>query len=300
MVKRTLFFTNPYHLSTRNRQLKIKPPEGENIKTVPLEDLGYLVLEHPQITLSQSAIALCSEMNVAVIFCDQKFLPTSMLLHLNNNTTETEKFRAQIKSSQPLNKQLWQQTIKAKIKNQAMVLANFNKQNEALNYLTRQVRSGDPDNIEGRAARIYWKALFGKEFVRDRSGFAPNHLLNYGYTILRAATARALCGSGLLPAIGIHHRNKYNSFCLADDIMEPYRPFCDALVYEIFTSMQSDRNYDLSTEVKMRLIGLMAEDTNINKKNRPLMTALSESTASLARCFLGTGTKLHYPIIIRR
>ncbi|MCD6374938.1 MAG: type II CRISPR-associated endonuclease Cas1, partial [Caldisericaceae bacterium] len=233
MLKRTLFISNPYHLSLKNRQLVVSEKGGMPVKTAPVEDLGFIVLDHPQISFSMKLVEQLSEFNVATVFCDSKHLPSSMLLPLDANHIQSEIFRAQIDASEPLKKNLWKQTIEAKIKNQARLLSKLGKNSGPLKAIAKSVKSGDSDNREGFAARIYWNALFGKAFIRDRYGNPPNMYLNYGYIILRSAVARAVSGSGLLATLGIHHRNRYNAFCLADDLMEPYRPWVDEIVVEL-------------------------------------------------------------------
>ncbi|MCO6500328.1 MAG: type II CRISPR-associated endonuclease Cas1 [Vicingus serpentipes] len=297
MLKRTLFFGNPYHLHTENLQLKAACKESGEIKSVPIEDIGFAVFEHPQITFTQSVMQLLAENNTAVVFCDAKFHPSSMLLHLDTNQVQTERFKAQINASEPLKKQLWQQTIKQKIINQATALNKAGKEGEeALLYLSKQVLSGDSTNQEAQAARRYWSKLLGENFTRERYGNEPNPALNYGYAILRAATARALSGSGLLPTLGIHHRNKYNSYCLADDIMEPYRPFVDLLVVDM--QKQNLNCIDLGKQEKAHLLQLLTQDVIINGKKSPLMVALSQTTASLSRCFEGKGKRISYPEVV--
>ncbi len=220
-----------------------------------------------------------------------------MLLHLDTNQVQTERFKSQINASEPLKKQLWQQTIKQKILNQAAVLDKCQKEGaEALRYLSKQVLSGDVTNQEAQAARRYWNKLLEVDFTRERYGKDPNPALNYGYAILRAAVARALSGSGLLATLGIHHRNKYNSFCLADDIMEPYRPFVDLLVVNM---MEQGLNcLNLGTKEKIHLLQILTVDIKINTKKSPLMVGLSQTSASLSRCFEGEGKKIIYPKIL--
>ncbi|MBL4651336.1 MAG: type II CRISPR-associated endonuclease Cas1 [Flavobacteriales bacterium] len=294
MLKRTLFFGNPYHISTENIQLKITDKSTGEIKTVPIEDIGFIVFEHPHITFTQSVMQHLAANNTAVVFCDEKYHPSSMLLHLDTNHVQTERFKAQIATSEPLKKQLWQQTIKAKITNQAFVLQKTNKEGvEALQYLSRQVLSGDSTNQEAQAARRYWSKLFGSDFTRERYGKEPNPALNYGYAILRAAVARDIAGSGLLATLGIHHRNKYNSFCLADDIMEPYRPFVDLLVVAMQEKGMDCIN--LGTQEKAELLSILTIDIFINNNKSPLMVGLSQTTASLSRCFEGKAKKIIYP-----
>lgn len=296
MLKRTLLFSNPYHLSTRNKQLQIVEKETGEIKTVPIEDLGYVVFEHPHITFTQSVMQLMAENNTAVIFCDDKFHPSSMLLHLDTHYTQSERFKYQVNASEPLKKQLWQQTIKQKIINQGNLLSKVTKNGEPLFYKAKQVKSGDPSNEEAKAARYYWTELLGKDFRRERFGDAPNPALNYGYAILRAATARALAGSGLLATLGIHHRNKYNSFCLADDIMEPYRPFVDELV--LVMQLNGLNCEELGVPEKAALLKILTVDVNISKTTSPLMVALGKTTASLAHCFDGSKKQVIYPSLM--
>lgn len=289
MVKRTLFFTNRAHLSFRNDQLVIKTDNGEVLRAI--EDIGYIVLEHPEITFTQFAADALLENNTAVIFCGGDHMPKGMLLPLTGHQLQNERFRHQVNASQSLHKNLWMQTIKSKIQNQHGVLKMINSDLN-LEPFAAKVRSGDPDNIEGMAARLYWPKLFGEKFRRERFGEPPNNFLNYGYAIIRAATARALTGSGLLPTLGIHHHNKYNAYCLADDIMEPYRPFVDL---EILAMINEGVAIDqLTTESKQRLIALTLADCRIGKKKRPLMMAIQESTSSLAKCFIGTQRKIAF------
>lgn len=309
MIKRTLCFSNPAYLSLTNSQLVIKMPEVEKadlpetfkestVRTVPIEDIGVVVLDNRQITMTQGAIEAMLENNCAIITCDGSHLPVGLMLPLCGNTTQSERFREQIDASLPLKKQLWQQTVQCKIHNQAAVL----KQTRGAivkNMLAweNDVRSGDADNLEGRAAAYYWKNMFPDvaDFTRDRDGVAPNNLLNYGYAILRAVVARSLVASGLLPTLGIHHHNKYNAYCLADDIMEPYRPYIDLLV----TSITAKFGYPegLTTELKRELLIIPVLDVVIGGQRSPLMTAVAQTTASLYKCFSGDARKIVYPVI---
>jgi CRISPR-associated protein Cas1 len=293
MLKRTLFFGNPYHLRSELDQLVLENKSTGEIRTIPAEDLGFVILEHPQITFSQGAMGLFLKHNVAAVFCDEKFLPQGMLLNLDGNNLQSARFRSQQEATEPLKKQLWKQTIVQKIRNQALLLHRFDKDNESLIYKSKQVKSGDPTNEEAKAASIYWKRLIGSGFTRERFGDEPNAQLNYSYAILRAAVARALSGSGLHPTIGIFHRNQYNSYCLADDVMEPYRPFADLLVMQSIETFGSTN--ELNTEIKAHLLGVLSMDTVMGKRKRPLMVALSETTSSLADCYAGKAKKLKYP-----
>ncbi len=293
MLKRTLFISNPYYLSVKNKQLVVSEKAGMAIKTVPVEDLGFIVLDHPQISFSMKLMEELSEFNVATVFCDSKHLPASMLLSLDANHIQSEIFRAQVDASEPLKKNLWKQTIEAKIQNQSRLLEKLGKNNLPLKAVGKSVKSGDTDNREGFAARLYWIELMGKNFIRDRYGEPPNPFLNYGYILLRSAVARALAGSGLLATLGIHHRNRYNAFCLADDIMEPYRPYIDEIVFDM--NNKWPESFMLDKQHKAELLQMMTVDVKIGENKRPLMVALSQTTASLARCFSGEARKITYP-----
>ena len=308
MIKRTLCFSNPIYLSLRNAQLVLHIPEVENNKTlpeaikkeaertIPIEDIGVVVLDNRRITITSGAMEALLENNCAVITCNQKSMPVGLLLPLCGNTTQNERFRSQLEASLPLRKQLWQQTIKQKILNQEHVLRiNTDKETNCMRIWSNDVRSGDPDNLEARAAAYYWKNVFTNypNFVRDREGTPPNNLLNYGYAILRAIIARALVGSGLLPTLGIHHHNRYNSYCLADDIMEPYRPYVDQLVLDIIQCNLEIS--DITRDLKMQLLGIPMLDVVINGKRSPLMIAAQQTTASLAKCFAGECKRISYP-----
>ena len=311
MIKKTLYFENPAYLSLKNKQLSIKFPEIEKndslpdsfkeecIKTIPIEDIGIVILDNKQITITHGLIESLLENNCALITCGSNRMPNGLLLPLEGNTVQRERFTVQIEASLPLKKQLWQQTVQAKIENQAHVLQTMRNQ-EVRNMLkwANEVRSGDSDNLEGRAAVYYWKNLFPdiENFVRGREEMPPNNLLNYGYAILRAVIARALVASGLLPTLGIHHHNRYNAYCLADDIMEPYRPFVDKLVVEITNNYELEiTNYELTKDVKARLLQIPVLDVVINGQRSPLMIAAGQTTASLAKCYSGESRKIIYP-----
>ena len=307
MIKKTLYFGNPAYLSLKNGQLVIKLPEIEKNDslpdtfrqqsqvTKPIEDIGVVVLDNKQITITSGALEALLENNCAVITCDSKSMPVGLMLPLYGNTTQNERFRQQLSASVPLMKQLWQQTIKAKIYNQAFLLnACTNEENKCMKIWATEVKSGDSDNLEARAAAYYWKRLFPIEgFTRDRNGMPPNNLLNYGYAILRAVVARALVSSGLLPTLGIHHHNRYNAYCLADDIMEPYRPYVDQLVYNM---IQTSPDYqELNKSIKAQLLSVPTLEVIIAGKRSPLMVAVSQTTASLYKCFSGELRRIAYP-----
>jgi len=308
MIKKTLYFGNPAYLSMKNKQLVIKLPEVEKndalsesfkqeaVRTIPIEDIGVVILDHKQITLTHGVMETLLDNNCALIICNSNRMPYGLMLPLAGNTTQTARFRNQIEASVPLKKQLWQQTVQAKIMNQAYVLKNT--RNEVVKNMllwAKDVKSGDLDNYEARAAVYYWRNLFLdiSGFIRDRDGLPPNNLLNYGYAILRATVARSLVASGLLPTLGIFHRSKYNAYCLADDIMEPYRPFVDKIVYEI-VSHGNDIS-ELSQEIKSKLLNIPVLDVIISGQRSPLMIAVGQTTASLYKCFSGEARKIKYP-----
>ena len=293
MSKRIVSFSNPFHLSTRLGQLVILNKETDDEIIRPIEDIGHLVIDHPQITFTTSLMQVLAEANIAVVFCDPRHHPSSMLLHLDTHHIQAERFKAQVNASEPMKKQLWQQTIKAKIRNQARVLELAGQKSLALLNLANKVTSGDTGNCEAQAARIYFRALFGETFIRDREGPPPNPSLNYGYTILRAAVARSLVGSGLLVTLGIHHHNKYNSFALADDIMEPFRPFNDWLIYQQIRSIPE--YHHLTKERKQEFLQLLHSDCSWNGQTSPLDVAIESVSANLAKCFEGSAKKLVYP-----
>ncbi len=288
--------------------------ESVNEATVPIEDIGVVVLESHQSTISVSALNALIENNCVVIGCDKKHTPNSVMYPISGNVLHTAVLKTQLKASAPLMKQLWQQTVKMKLLNQASVLSSRRINAKPLELWARKVRSGDAGNLEGRGAAYYWKNYFNgltlealsntddphetrsqrfKGFTRDPEGDGPNSALNYGYAILRAAMARAIVGSGLHPSIGLHHKNQYNPFCLADDLMEPYRPFVDLIVLEMCEKQGLE--IELTTENKKALLSILAVDTMVDGERKPLMLALTATTASLVRCFAGESKKIVYP-----
>ncbi|MEQ5789761.1 type II CRISPR-associated endonuclease Cas1 [Muricauda sp. NFXS6] len=295
MIKRTLFFSNPAYLSTKNEQLVVNfPDEGKKEATIPIEDLGYVVLEDSQITITNGLLMKLVQNKTAVITCDKQHLPCSFFQPLVGHSEQTERMRHQLNASLPLKKQLWQQTVTAKIENQANHFLARGKNALRLKRYAKDVKTGDWNNQEALAAAFYFQNLFELEgFSRNQKGVPPNNLLNYGYAILRAVAARALVSSGLLPSLGIFHHNKYNAFCLADDVMEPYRPFVDTLVYDIVQTGCSLE--DLNQNIKAHLLTIPAMDVLIDEKQSPLMNAMSRTTASLVECFEGSRRKILYP-----
>lgn len=338
MIKRTLYFSNPAYLSKKNEQLvvklkdqehddeEIKEKRNEEMKevrkdekkekrneekkevrkdiakgifnTIPIEDIGIAILDNQQITITHGLLSSLLDNNAAIVTCDSSHMPNGLFMPLSSNQLQSEKFKAQIEASEPLKKQLWQQTISIKIRNQAAILKHRNISVTNMNTWSKKVRSGDPDNYEGRAAAYYWKNFFQMipDFTRDRFGEPPNNLLNYGYAVLRAIVARGLVGSGLLPTLGIHHSNKYNAYCLADDIMEPYRPYVDKIVLEMVGN--GEDFYELTTSIKKQLLSIPVVDVFIEGEKSPLMVGVQTTTASLSKCFEGKARKIFYPEIL--
>lgn len=303
MIKRTLYFGNPAYLKLRNDQLVINLPDAQGFddassaNTIPIEDIGLIVLDHQQLTVTHGLLQSLLDNNSAIITCSSSHMPEGMFLPLCGNKVQQERFRDQIEATKPLCKQLWQQTVKAKILNQASNLLLLDVSVKNMKHWAKEVQSDDAANHEARAAAYYWGNMFPMldNFKRGREEAPPNNLLNYGYAILRAITARSLVVSGLLPTMGIHHHNKYNAYCLADDIMEPYRPYIDALVYTIVE--RGEDFTELSKSIKSQLLSIPTIDVVIQGKRSPLMIAMQQTTTSLYKCFSGEQRKIVYPVI---
>lgn len=310
MVKKTLYFGNPAYLSLRNRQLVIRLPQveingtlsdhfkKEAERTFPIEDLGVVILDDKRITVTQGLLECLAENNCALLSCDSTHHPVALMLPVEGNTLLSERSRCQLECSKPLRKQLWQQTVQVKIANQAANLHQLVGA-ECRNMLAwvGQVRSDDADNLEARAAAYYWKNIFPEfpGFVRGREGLPPNNLLNYGYAILRAIVARSLVATGLLPSVGIHHHNRYNAFCLADDVMEPYRPIIDRVVRKVIA--RGEPIDELTLEMKRELLAIPTTDVFIAGQMRPLMVAVDQTTSSLYKCYAGQSKRIIYPVL---
>jgi CRISPR-associated protein Cas1 len=299
MITRTIYFGNPAYISQSKGQLVIKIPakdgEKDEIKTLPIEDIGVVILDNQQITITQSAMTWLLENNVAIITCNNRHHPLGLHLVLESNTIQSERYILQINASESLRKNLWQQTIVCKIYNQAMVLKELGIPIQNMLQWSKDVFSGDSKNHEARAAAYYWETLLAshENVRRERYGEYPNNLFNYTYSILRAIAARSLVASGLLPTFGIHHKNRYNAYCLADDVMEPYRPFADKLVLETIVKYPQEEN--LTTQIKANLLTLPVIDVEMNKRKSPLQIAMQETAASLSQCFDSTRRKIKYP-----
>ena len=297
MIKRTLYFGQAAYLSLRDGQLLVRLPAEGGSRSIPIEDIGVLILDHQQISITHGLMNALEAHKCALITCSASHMPSSLFLPLDAHSLQSERFQTQIEATLPLKKQLWQQTVRMKIQNQARVLEEVYAQPHA-NMLAwvKQVRSGDPDNLEARAAAYYWANLFPSlpKFTREREESAPNALLNYGYALLRAVVARSLVSVGLLPTLGIHHHNRYNAYCLADDIMEPYRPYVDKFVQEIY-----EREYpeSLTKDIKHRLLTILEQDVVIDGITHPLSIATSLTASSLVRCFEGSSKQIDYPVL---
>ena len=294
MIKQTLMFTSPVYLSLKDGQLVITFKDNKDTVTRPIEDIGFVIVENPMVSITVPLLNELADNNVSVVFCDKKQMPKTMLMTLEGNTTQQESYKYQLEASAPTKKNVWKQLVESKIRNQSLLLNKVRKNGDILKQYYMNVKSGDTDNREGAAAREYWSRLFDEGFKRDREGIPPNNLLNYGYTVLRAAVSRALIGSGLYPAFGVFHRNRYNAFPLADDVMEPYRPFVDEIVHYLY---YEDGVTELDNQSKSKLIRLLFSDVKIGKVTRPLENALSITTASLLKMFKGETDKLSLPSI---
>lgn len=295
MLKRTLVFSNPMNLSLKNQQIVIAYKDSPDEKvTVPIEDVGVVLLEHQHTNITLPLLNALVEGDVQVVICNAKGMPSAMFQGMNSNNLQGETLRNQIACGEVLKKQLWKQIVEAKIKNQAALLDSIGEDGCVLRPFYSNVRSGDTDNREGIAARIYFQHLFGDNFVRDREEPGVNALLNYGYTILRAATCRAIVTSGLLPAIGIFHHNRSNAYPLADDLMEPFRPFVDSVVYDL----AMNGKMELTKDVKGELISVLYVDTLFKNVKRPLSVGLSMTTASMAKCLAKEQSVLNLPTML--
>ena len=290
MLKKSILIEQKSSVTCKNLQLIIKNKVRE--ASIPIEDIGFIVIDNPEIYISITAFNLLIDNNTAVIICNNNHLPNGMFLNLNSHHIQQEIFKNQIAASLPLKKQLWQQTIKEKIKNQGILLNKITNKANNFEFVSSKVLSGDTSNMEAVAANFYWKSFFNHNFKRERFGKYPNNFFNYGYAILRAATARALSGSGLLNTLGIHHKSKYNAFALADDIMEPFRPIVDEAVNTIVQHYDEE---ELNTEIKSVLLQTLTRTVYFKNEKSTLMVALQKTASSLQQCYSGKRKKIKYP-----
>jgi len=297
VIKRTVEISSgPVHLTIKHKQMLLK--KGKETHSIPVEDLGLLVLSHPAISYTHQLLYELLEQNVAVLFCNRQHMPEGLLLPFEDNQLHQARLQIQAEAKKPLKKRLWKQIVKQKINAQSQVLKQKHETDGGLSLLTKKVKSGDPSNVEARAAKKYWKALFKHpEFRRKHDRHDLNALLNYGYAVIRAAVARSITAAGLHPSMGIHHHNQYNPYCLADDLMEPLRPFVDAEVYELYKE-EGSLNIEVSKETKKPLLQLLSRQVSISQKNYPLLESLHIMAFSLAQCYSGEAKTIEFPVLI--
>ena len=287
MIRKTVEFSTPgTRLSVAHRQLVVQRPDLPKA-TLPIEDLGVVIVDDARATYTQSVFLSLLEAGATVLVTGRDHLPAGMMLPFDAHHVQTERHRAQVETSAPVRKRVWQSIVRAKIIQQATVLSHFTGSHGGLAPMARRVRSGDPDNIEAQAAQRYWPRLFGKEFRRDREAEGVNALLNYGYAVVRAAVARSVVATGLIPSLGVHHRHRNNPFCLADDLLEPYRPYVDWRVRQ----MAKEAVPSLAErDTRATLLSLLNETVHVAGRREPLLLALHTSAASLCRA-LTTGDR---------
>lgn len=292
MIKRVVDISEPSYLHLAHRQLIIEQ-KGQEVGQIPVEDLGVLILQNPAIVATQALLLACQQNNVAVVLCDERHLPYSVLLPLTEaNSLHSKIIREQVAATLPTRKRLWQQIVRQKIASQAIVLKRLNKNAVALERLAAQVKSGDGDNLEAQAAQKYWRLLFGEQFRRDSDAAGINSLLNYGYSIMRALVARAIVASGLHPALGVNHSNQYDGLCLADDLMEPFRPWID---YQVYRLAEESSDLTVDKRSKVALLNLLSEPVVLGKQTLPLMVACHYLLADFKRAYADSSAKLEYP-----
>ena len=258
---------------------------------VPLDDIGVLLCNARGLTYSNDLLTELARRGVAVVLCGANYLPVAWIWPLDGNHIQALRMRCQLEATLPLRKRLWQTMVKTKIEQQKSVLEMLGKSDGGLDTLARRVKSGDPDNMEAQAARQYWPRLFGTDFQRERFGEMPNPLLNYGYTVLRAAMARAVTAAGLHPSLGVHHHNRYDAMCLVDDLMEPFRPAVDYAVARLVESGCTE----VTSEAKRTLVGVLAADMSTDRGTTPLETCLERAAQSLAQSFEVKQASLVFP-----
>ncbi len=297
MIKRIVDISEQAYLHTKHRQLLIDK-DGKTAGKVPIEDLAVLILQHPAIVITQSTIIACQKNKAAIVFCDERHLPYSVILPIYDGHTLHQKvIELQINTKKPVTKKIWKQIVQQKIIEQKKILSLTGTDARVLGRLALKVKSGDAGNHEAQAAQYYWPRMFGKSFRRDYQAAGVNVLLNYGYAVIRALVARAVVASGLHPAIGIHHHNQYNALCLADDLMEPFRPWVDWIVYQIWLK---NKNTEIDKDTKQNMLGLLSETVHMHKKTMPMMTSCHYLVADFKRCLDGTLDNIQYPTLASR
>lgn len=294
MIRKTLEFSTPgTRLSVSHRQLVIDRPDQPKVAR-PIEDLGVVIVDDVRATYTQSVFLELLDAGATVLVSGRDHLPVGVMLPLDAHHVQAERHRAQVVASEPTKKRLWQALIRAKIGQQAAVLTHFTGEHGGLAPMARRVRSGDPDNLEAQAAQRYWPRLFGKGFRRDRDADGVNALLNYGYAVVRAAIARAVVASGLIPSLGVHHRNRGNPFCLADDLFEPYRPYVDWRVKRLVDSKTLSLEIS-QQETRAALLSLFNETVQVTERRMPLLLAFQAGAVSLCRALTEGELNLSLP-----
>lgn len=303
MIKRTVeISTHGCYVHKKHKQLVIEKDEA-TLGSVPIEDLGVLIIDSPQTTVSAGLISYLAEHGVALIFTDSKHLPASVSIPFSNNTIQNKILQDQVAISLPQKKRLWAAVVAAKIANQSRVLTLCGKDGTALMEVSKRVPSGDPKNLEAYAARMYWQKLMGPQFKRDRNGNDENMLLNYGYAVMRASMARAIVATGMHSAFGIHHNNQYNPMPLADDLMEPLRPFIDARVFQLVNEAGIDADGSvpellLNSETKQAILSVLSYECEYDGRRMPLLVALGLSAASVKQVMTRESEKASFPVIV--
>jgi CRISPR-associated protein Cas1 len=293
VIKKTIeIATAGTRLSIAHRQLVIERPDEET-RTLPCEDIGVLIVDHPQTSYTHSVFTTLLDQGAAIMLCGANHLPAGLLLPFDAHTTQTERHRAQAECGDGVKNRTWQLIVAAKLRQQGAVLSHYTGADSGLSEIARRVRPGDPDNLEAMGAQRYWPRLFGPDFRRFRDGPPPNDLLNYGYAVVRAAIARAISAAGLMPTLGVHHRNRGNPFCLADDLMEPYRPYVDWRVKSLGVGRETTPTLDRQT--KAALLSILNETIMVGGRRSPLLLAFHASAASLCKILTDAGRDLALP-----
>ena len=297
MIKRVIDISEQSYIHMKDKQFIIQRDQ-QVIASIPIEDLGAVILQHRAIVITQAVIIACQENNVILVFCDKQHLPYSVILPISDaNSLHTKILNEQTQVTRATHKRIWKQVVQRKIKEQALTLKLLNKNSKPLDRLAKQVKSGDKENHEAQAAKKYWRLLMGDDFRRDPKSGEVNALLNYGYAIIRAIIARAIVSSGLHPALGLHHHNQYNGLCLADDLMEPFRPWVDYCVYKM---KESEQTLEVNQESKKILLGLLSESVIWKDKTLPLMVASHHFTAALKRAYKDSKEQMIFPHLVSR
>ena len=297
MIKRIIDISEQAYIHMKHKQLLIERDQ-KVIAEIPIEDLGAVILQHRAIVLTQAVIIACQENNVILVFCDKQHLPYSVILPISDaNSLHTKILNEQTQVKKATRKRIWKQVVQQKIREQALTLKLLNKNSKPIDRLVKQVKTGDKENHEAQAAQKYWKLLMGNDFRRDPKSGEINALLNYGYAIVRAIIARAIVGSGLHPALGLHHHNQYNGLCLADDLMEPFRPWVDYSVYQL---IKAEEPLEVNPDTKKILLGLLSENVIWKDQTLPFMVASHYFTAALKRAYQNTKERMVFPHLLSR